>query len=272
MEENNNAGFKTSNPLILFLIGVTGGMIAAIFPRLMTLLSVPDQNVDIILFSQGYLLASMLFAFIMGISMLWLFLGSADSTKNLFMAALALPAVLSGGLNMTNTVTAGQADINELTMKNEVLQNKLLDLANIPVFDSIDFEPDDVVESPIDETVNSTSSLINFLTVSNAYAEANGKNPGEDSATFNTGVQFNVESNKKNYILLIDKSTDKQRLLEKLKTYSDEYGIANLKIKKSKNIFYLIKKDKKTKSEALLEAIELQKKHSEIKPRLMKTK
>ena len=87
--------YKKVSPFILFLIGITAGAIAAIFPRIMTFLSTGNDNVQISLFSGAFWLATAAFALMVGISMIWLFLGTSDTTKNLFMAALALPAILA---------------------------------------------------------------------------------------------------------------------------------------------------------------------------------
>ena len=124
--KNMESGSKTINPLTLFLIGISAGGIAAIFPRLMTFLSTDTEKVHITLFSDAFLLATAVFALIVGVSMIWLYLGTSNTTKNLFMAALALPSILSGGINMSNTATVGLPHIKSLSAMNRILEERFL--------------------------------------------------------------------------------------------------------------------------------------------------
>ena len=250
---------KKTSPFILFLIGISAGGIAASFPRIMTFLSTGNDNVQITLFSGAFLLATGAFALIVGISMIWLYMGTSDTTKNLFMAALALPSILSGGINMSNTAAVGQSHIESLSAVNKNLEKRLAEAEKIPTIPSITF--DDAQEVSFHGNI-----IPGGFGISAAYA---AEEKGSGSYSFNPSVQFAVPTDRSDYIILLDESSDKNELLEKLKTYQDK--IPNLEIKRSKDTYYLIQGHKKKKSDALLEAIEIKSTYG-LSPKLLEVK
>lgn len=257
--KNMESGSKTINPLTLFLIGISAGGIAAIFPRLMTFLSTDTEKVHIILFSDAFLLATAVFALIVGVSMIWLYLGTSNTTKNLFMAALALPSILSGGINMSNTATVGLSHIKSLSAMNRILEERLAKAENIPTMDSITF--DDAKDISFHRNI-----IPEGFGISVAYAAEEG---GGGSYSFNPSVQFAVPTDRKEYIILLDRSENKDEISTKLKDYQKEYNIPNLEIKESNNTYYLIQGHKKAKSDALLEAIKIKSEYG-LSPELLK--
>lgn len=93
-------------PRTLFLIGVTAGVVACMLPRLGPLMTV--NEVDIAeLFRLQVIIGAVVLSLIIGISMVWLFKGTEETTRNLFMSALALPAVLSGAINTHEVASRG---------------------------------------------------------------------------------------------------------------------------------------------------------------------
>jgi len=261
----NNMESGIIKPLNLFLIGISAGGIAAIFPRLMAFLSTGSEKVPIILFSGAFLLATVIFALIVGVSMIWLYLGTSNTTKNLFMAALALPSLLSGGINMSNTATVGQSQIESLSATNSILENKLAETNNIKE-DSITFD------NPQEITIHGNIIPEGFG-ISAAYAAEKKVVAAGGSSSFNPSVKFTVPTDRKEYILLFYNSEGKDEISKKLKFYQKEYNIPNLEIKKSKNIYYLIQSNKMTKSDALLKAIKIKEESKyKLSPILLKAK
>ena len=138
----------------LFSIGLSAGLIAAIFPRLVALLGSSNggSEIDIQFLSTGFILAAITFGTVVGVSMIWLNKGTNESTKNLFMSALALPGILSGGLSMSNSTAGFKQELLRIQVQQEALAEQVESSSNIPVLeDLIDFEPVSFIEQSISQ-------------------------------------------------------------------------------------------------------------------------
>ncbi len=86
---------KLSRPL-KFCIGLFAGLCASLFPRLVAELATPNTGDTFVLFSQNYLLLSLVFSIFIGAVITIFEWGITRSPKDIFMPALAVPAILPG--------------------------------------------------------------------------------------------------------------------------------------------------------------------------------
>lgn len=247
---------KTDNPIIVFFVGVTAAYVATILPRLITYLSVSEESIDLAFFSGQYFYASSLFAIVIGISMVWLSYGKKETTRNLFMTALALPSVISGAINMSSTTVSGEASLKKMESQYEIVETALHDalgLSEIVVInfdaDSLESVTDDsgVERSAGDKVGNSEEGL---TTISKPRAE-------KSTAEIGMAIQFKTKVKKKNYVVVIDKSKDIELIKARMEAYSETLLIPDIKLKRAKSIYYIIQYTPRTKSLALIEVLRL---------------
>lgn len=254
---------KQFNRPTLFSIGFSAGLIAAFFPRLFTFVSVQTATMEVDFFTSDFMIASVLFGVIVGISMMWLYWGENTTSKSLYMAGLALPAVLSGAINMSSATVSGQENIAELDKQYKNLESSLQDLSGVTQIPTIEFDDED-------ELTSIDSKILPLLGINNAYAE-------KDSFTqvtndnFNPGLKFNASSKQRSYYVILDTLTNKELTEARLEAYSTILFIPNLHIKKSKNNYYIIQKIPRTKSAGLIEVIRF-KRNYKIEAQLIKMK
>lgn len=254
---------KQFNRFTLFSIGFSAGLIAAFFPRLFTFVSVQTATMEINFFTSDFLIASTVFGAIIGISMMWLYWGEETTSKNLYMAGLALPAVLSGAINMSSATVSGQANIAELDKQYQQLESNLQDLSGISEIPTVEFDSGDGL-SYID------TNLFPLLGIKSAHAEESFFKTTADEK-FNPGIKFNANAELRQYYIILDKSTDKELIDGRLDAYSSTLLIPELHIKKSKNDYYILQKIPRTKSAGLMEIIRL-KRHYGIEAKLVRAK
>lgn len=107
--------------IIKFFIGVVAGLCAALLPKLMAIFSTSETS--FVVLSTNYIIASVILGILIGAIIMFFEWGEVSrAPKDTFMAALALPALLSGSLNTANGVKVAD-DVtkvnNELTVKLE---------------------------------------------------------------------------------------------------------------------------------------------------------
>jgi len=248
MTEKTTPSGQFSRPT-LFSIGFSAGLIAAFFPRLFTFVSVQTATTEMNFFTVDFIIASVFFGVIVGISIMWLYWGEETTSKSLYMAGLALPAALSGAINMSSATVSGNENISELDRQYKNLENSLQDLSGIVEIPTIGFDDSD-------ELTNIDSHILPLLGISNAYADDDSlKRVANDN--FNPGVKINIASTQRNYYIILDKSTDKELIEMRLKSYSTILLIPELHIKKSRNDYYIVQKTPRMKSAGLMEVIRL---------------
>lgn len=254
---------KGVSSLMLFLIGLSGGFISAVFPRLITFLTVSTEETEI--FSKDFLIVAVIFGIIIGVSMYWLYLDTKEkeSTKNLFMASLALPSILSGGMNMANTTHAGQNQINELSSKNKVLEKRLDEALNLPSLPSIAF----------DEFENLSFKGTDgpkFFGISSAYA-AGEFSQDQVEQQFNPGVKFNTPESKVDHVIVLELLSDKEEATNIFNAYKSRFNLPDLAMKKSKDKYYIMLETLVTKSDALIKSDRIRKEYA-LSPKLLRVK
>jgi hypothetical protein len=248
---------KPVSNFTLLLIGVTAGIIASSFPRLLPYLSEAEETVTISLFTVKFIYSAIAFSAIIGISMIWLYMGTKEQTRNLFMSALALPAVLSGGINMSTLTSVSENTINDLNKQTIELQEKLEKQNKIEI-KTLNLS----TIQPI--TLGATSS---FFGISSAYA---GDQDPISRRTDNSSIRINADSLERNFVIMLG-SSDNQEEINKELNRIDAFGIPSVKAYEIDNKYYLLQNEKKTRSKALLDAISIQKRYG-LNPTLIQAK
>jgi hypothetical protein len=232
---------KLSRPL-KFCIGLFAGLCASLFPRLVAELATPDTGETFVLFSQNYLLLSLVFSIFIGAVIKIFEWETTRSPKDIFMSALAVPAILSGALNTTATVN----DIKQLNVKNSEYQQTIQSLMEIPSLPPTTISP---LTNAHPYTPHEQKPTIRFSLVSEAYAGTANRQP---ASTYN----FGVVQVQPDYLVVLDQASSQQEAEQKAAVIQQQTPV---KIVKSSNNNYLIvtKRGKQNKASALSEAIQL---------------
>lgn len=240
---------KTVTSLNLFLIGLSAGFIATSLPRLAPYLTQDSNTVSIELFTIKYLIVALLFSLIIGISMIWLYKGTKEHTKVLFLSALALPSILSGTLNTTNLSSISTQKIAELDSQTKMLQNKLETQNSI---ESIELDLNEIQFTPL-------SYLPNIIGISTVYAEENSLLKKKESGSQITNIKAYTLDKK--FVLMFGVSTTKAKARAKI-TKLKNLNLTNISPYTINNKIYLLQNKRLTKTNALLEAIKIKKKYN----------
>jgi len=249
---------KSVSKIQLFLIGLSAGLIAALFPRLLPLISQSSDGVTFSFFNQTYFIGVILFALIIGISMIWLYMDSKDSSRQLFMSALALPAIISGGLNVSSVSSTAEQKLNDLENQTIELQSKLESQNSIPVIE---------IEG-LSFSSSSNESMLGLVGISTAFAQ--DLLPAPKTAKQISSVGVNAESLNENYIVVLMQSPIKQDILSTQQALNAQ-NIKDTILYEKNNLFYLMKNERTTKTKAIMDVIEIKNK-SNLKPSILKVK
>jgi len=228
---------------ILFLIGISAGIIASVFPRLLPYMSQAASDVSVELFTERFYYAVAGFSSMIGVAMIWLYKDTHEHTKNLFLSALALPAVLSGGINMASVSSVAEKDLTELDRQNKTLLQRLEGSGGINTFelDLSDFNPVEVSYLP----------ALEIIGISTAHAAGLIEENNQGSS-----VKFNAPSLNQNYTLIYESADTREEIVQKMETLKQK-NITNLTPVEVNNKFYLLQNERKTRAQAVIEAIDI---------------
>jgi len=248
---------------MLFLIGLSGGFISAVFPRLITFLTVSSERTEI--FSRDFFVVAAFFGLIIGVSMYWLYLDTkeSESSKNLFMAALALPSILSGGMNMANSTQAGQSQIVELSSKNRMLEQRLSEALNVPTLPYVSFDDS--------ENISSNSGDDDWMGPSAAHAGFQFAE-GDTRQQFSPGVKFNIPEDQRDHVIVLAIVPSEAEAKDGVQRYQSEMQLPDLVIRQAKDQYYVILATPLSRSDALMRADEIRKQHPQLTPKLLQVK
>lgn len=230
-----------SRPL-KFCIGLFAGLCASLFPRLVAELATPNTGDNFILFSQDYLLLSLVFSIFIGAVITIFEWETTRSPKDIFMSALAVPAILSGALNTTATVN----NIKQLDAKNNEYQQTIQSLMEIPSLTPTTITP---LTKRDPAPLNKNNKTIGFSLLSMAYAAPANVQP---TTTYN----FGVVQKQKNYVVVLDQANSKQEAEQKAAAIRQKTPVTIVR-SGNNNYFIITTSGKQNKASALNEAIQL---------------
>lgn len=245
MAESNNS--IVSIP-VLFLIGLSAGAIATSFPRMAPLLTEINNDVSFDLLTPKFFVIAGVFSIMIGVSMIWMYKGTTEHTKALFLSALALPAVLSGALNTSNVASITDQKLGELDTQTQILQDKLESQNSV---EFIDLKFDNIELTPI-------SFIPNLLGISSAYAEESPRFPIDGN--LNKSIFVKAKTLDKSFTLLYGEFEDEKKLLERIEELKSK-SIKNISMFKVKNKTYIINNVRLTKTNALIKVIDFKSKY-----------
>lgn len=230
-------------PVYKFLIGLVGGLCAALFPRLMAALALQDSS-DVVLLSTGYLYIATLFAALIGVVVMIMEWNVSKRPSATFMTALGIPALIAGALNTSNGAYVLDAKSKENLQLAEVVQS----LSQIPEVSYDNFTP----LGDAGGTIKSTNPLaLNIIGV--AYA-ANGSNEPEK---FNLNPSMKIQQQQ--YYIILDQSPGDEAGA-KLRAEELKADVPNAQAVKAGDKYLVIDPKALPKSEAVLEGIRLKEK------------
>lgn len=253
---------KKVNSLTLFFIGLTAGFIAASLPRLAPFIAQAGDTVSLDLLTQKFYVITLVFSIMIGVSMIWLYKGTKEHTKTLFLSALALPSVLSGALNTSNISAISSQKLTDLDFQTQVLQTKLKNQNTIEI---INIDSDDIEFTPL-------SFIPAILGISDAYADNHAvtkKNNAAKNKIFkkedksNQSIVVNARSLDKKYIIMFGGAANKVEAKTKMKELNKK-NITNIVSFKIKNKIYLLQGKRLTKTNALIESIDIKEKYGVV--------
>ena len=237
---------------ILF-IGLVSGMIAALFPRFAPLLVVQDKAVDAQFISQSYFILVAVFAFIVAFSTLFLYWRS-DETKpsRIFVAALSIPSLLSGSLNMTADISNSLSTLKALTEENRRLQQVIDENVGADLI----IKPEETAALLRGNNVSDAGSLfLNLIGIRSATAQTIAPPIHENTVVADSklGIQYKVEPLDKDYLLVVKQpksATERAALAQLLKQHPPL---------RKRSDGWLVLSEPLTQGNALLQALELNK-------------
>lgn len=252
--------------IIKFLIGLFAGIVSAIFPRLIPVIVSPSLVNEIEMFNSSYLVVCLIFALIVALVILVMYSEVKVTNRQLFLAALGIPALLSGGFSMNDSLDQGMAlnrEIVRINNEKDELLKSLSRKSNINIIDTtelfIGVKPSSQFEKK--------NEVFSFPFISSAYAQQ--QEPKKESkSTFSPGVKFKTMDIEELYVTVIRVSSDSLNLVTEQRELSNK-GLEGLKLLKSGSMFYLIINEKMNKTEGLLKSIEIKNEY-QLEPNLMR--
>lgn len=258
---------------VIFLVGVSGGAISAVFPRLFTSLALASTDVNVQLLSSGFWLVALAFAVTIGISMIWLYSETSETVKNLFVASLSLPAVLSGAINMSNTASTAQSALAQLQSDTAALSQSLESVYSI---NSVELGQDaSTAVEYIDIPLGRVFSPLDLLGIGAAHAQE----PARVSSTIRSqsprlwspSVRFQSPQLVSNYVVSLAMASSLEDATEAARTLAQQPGVPALHVIKTPQNQYLVTTvAAQSRTDALLTAINLRQENSALNLSLVK--
>lgn len=235
------------NPAIKFFIGFVAGLCATFMPRLVAYLTIAQPGPELVLINKSYILVAIVFSAILGAVVLILEWGVAKEPKLTFMAALGLPALISGALNTTD----GAIKIYTMAEKNAQLTQALSQSADIPVL-----PPQDIQGI---NTQGGRNSYFNIFGVSTAYAQ----DIRQQQEQFNPSIHVKQAG----FLVVLDRADNMDDARKKVQQYKAIAPKAEV-IKTTEGFLIISDRRAKAKSDALLDALQL-KRAGGVNPQLL---
>lgn len=224
-----------------FFVGFVAGLCAALIPRLSAVLA---SGSDIEVINKPYVLASLVFALLIGAVIMILEWGKSRSPADIFMSALALPALLSGSLNTAEGVhaskLAAQDNLELIGALEKSEQIKKLPYQKIIPLGKTAINPTDSPNS------------LEFDFISKAYAE--------DIALRETGFDLGFNVITQSYYIVLDKAATENEAQNKAADLRPQVPGASV-VKGSDGSFFVIAAPNPApRSKAVLDLIKLKEK------------
>ena len=244
----------TDSTLAKFMIGFIAGCAVVTIPKLSALF-VASKPETAAFFDLNYIALIIIFGLFLGGVTAILEYKRACPPKDTFFSALAIPAILAGSMN-----TAVESNKTEEATKkaNEFAEY----IKNIKDYSGVEEDASAVEIIPLSS--NDVTPQYQFSLIKQAHAEDMRLRPEQNV------LDFSVKREVPQYSLVIEKATDKNQAISKTRELRKKLPSATL-IKTPQNYKIITSKNLMTKTEAIEQAIKLEKDLA-VKPQLLKLK
>jgi hypothetical protein len=254
---------RIKNSFGKFTIGVLAGLCAALLPRLLAMLAHTD-DASLRVVPTPYLVASCGFALLIGGLVVIFEWEITDTPRNIFMTALALPAVISGALSTSNGIGNGAEANRELDRARLEIRKKDGILRQGEFSSSV--QPLD--SSPA--TAPNQSFWTPLFPIGAVYAQQ--QTPFQ--AAGDTPARFGIYFEQPKYVIVLKQAKTEKEAIEAAQELKRRLPRAQA-VKADNNYYVLLgSADGQNETEALLEASRAKAllADSKIQPRLVQLK
>jgi hypothetical protein len=258
-EIRGHAGM-TSSAAAKFFIGLLAGMAAVLLPRLLALLARSD-DAHIVFFPPSYFLLAAGVGVFLGLVMLVLEYQVAARPKETFMAALGIPAVLSGALGTASTAET----VSDLTRDAERLREVVREEQRISKDGS--FRTLERLGAPAPKPSDASSSLgISLVGIAHAQEARIGQNNGSDP------LRFGVRLEQPKYVVVLKKSATAQAAVTDAQRLQADLPAARA-MRSDRGYYVVLDNPPASETDALLAARQARKATNDaVQPRLIEVK
>ena len=173
-----------------------------------------------------------------------------------------MPAVLGGGINMSNSVSASKDALQGLSTENAKLERAISNTFSITE-EEVTFSDQSSLNSRSSDTF--IDNMLAMVGISPSHAA--GKEEGT-SQSYSPSVQFTIQAAPATYALSLYRSKNRDAVEQKQADY-ERKGVSNLVIRQAGGYYYLVTRDM-NRTDSLIEAIKIQKKLN-VTPTLLRT-
>lgn len=234
-----------------FIIGTVAGLASVFLPRMMLLLSVdtePAPQRYISLLPPDFIWLGVVFAVTIGLISTILEFGGEREPKAVFMAALGIPALLSGVLNTTSATNK----LQKVEQEKAALVRSVSDQAGISQERVQTLEP--LEPSPGVGGPRSSAAETFVAFVPPAFA-ASPAQPAQQAVRFDPGIQIQ----RPNYVLVLKRATSAEEAKRLLKEVQSEVPTAQA-VKTDQGFLVIDSWTPRSEANALVDAMQLKSK------------
>lgn len=259
MDQRNLAGAgTTASPRAKFAIGVLAGAAAVLLPRLLALLSKSD-DAQIIFFPASYFVLAAGVGIFLGLVMLVLEYQVPVKPKDTFMAALGLPAVLSGALGTASTAES----VSEATRDADRLRHAVRIEQGIGKHGAFTgLEP---LGGPAPARADPKGVLLDLRFIASAHAA------DERVAQAHSGdaMRFGVRVKQPQYVVVLKQAPTAQQALQDAQQLQAQVPSARA-VRADKGYFVILGNAPASETDALLAAAQAKKSNEQLRPVLVR--
>jgi hypothetical protein len=230
-----------------FAIGFLAGVTAVLLPRLLALLSGSDEG-QLVFFPLSYYALAAGVGLFLGLMMLVLEYEVASTPKQTFMAALGLPAVLSGALGTASTAES----VSDVAAEAERLRQAVSIEQGIVKDGAISgFEPigGPGADGPAPRKPVAKSSTPPFFLISSAHAQGNRAVQADASGP----IRFGVRVEQPKYLVVLKRTSGEAQAMQEAQKLRAELPGAR-PVKAGNNYFVVLGNAPANETDALLAA------------------
>jgi hypothetical protein len=249
----------TSNSIAKLAIGTLAGMAAVLLPRLLALLSKND-DAHIVFFPTSYFLLAAGVGAFLGLVMLVIEYQVPTKPKETFMAALGIPAVLSGALGTAATAES----VTDLARDAERLRQAVREEQRITKDGA--FTTLEPLGGPAPAKPAGEGAALGISFIASAHAQENRLAQSNADP-----IRFGVRVEQPKYIVVLKKSASAQQAVQDAQKLQADLPGARA-VRSDKGYFVVLGGAPASETDALLAATQARKRSDAVQPMLVEVK